>query len=106
LRGVAARCRAARVKMGDGGGLDGYFAHSRARESRTPEPCPFGRPKASLVWQRDELDFIARHFPEMTGFPFGFGLLDAFLPGRNKIPPDVPRAIHRCAPEDDKMRVG
>src|SRR4029077_6779209 len=42
----------------------------------------------------------------MAGLPFGFGLFDTVLPGRNEIPPDVPRAIHGCATDDDKMRIG
>src|SRR5215471_14328272 len=59
-----------------------------------------------LVRKGDELDFVPRHLAEMTGFPVRFGLLDALLAGRNEIPPDMARPIHRRAAEDDEMGVG
>src|SRR5262245_27516257 len=59
-----------------------------------------------LIRQRDELDFVARHFAEMAGFPFGLRLLDAFLARGHKIPPDMTWSVHTRAAEDDKMCIG
>ena len=42
----------------------------------------------------------------MAGGPFRLGLLDAVLPRRHEIPPDVARAVHRCAAEQHEMGVG
>src|SRR5262245_9552482 len=58
-----------------------------------------------LIRQWDELDFIARHFAEMAGFPFGLRQLDAFLTRRHEVPPDMTWPIHRRTAEDDKMRI-
>src|SRR3974390_3743922 len=59
-----------------------------------------------MLRQRDEFNLVAWHLAEVASFPFRLSLLDAFLARGDEVPPDVARAIHRRAAEDDEMRVG
>ena len=79
-----------------GGAVLGFSADVRNAEATA----------AALKSAHDEFDLVARHLLEVPGGPFGLGLLDAVLPRRHEIPPDVPRAVHRGAAEDGQMRVG
>src|SRR6185312_8913560 len=54
------------------------------------------------VGQRDEL-LVARHPGEAAVLPVGLGLLDALLGGRDEVPPDVARPIHRRAAQQHQL---
>src|SRR5262249_2856445 len=58
-----------------------------------------------LLRQRDELRVVSWHEREALLAPILFGLLDALLGGRDKIPPDVARAVHRLTAEQHQPRL-
>src|SRR5262249_16903790 len=62
------------------------------------------RPLGAL-WQRYEFGRVARDEVEARGFPIGFGGFDAVFARGDEIPPDMARAVHCRAADDDKVSI-
>src|SRR5690606_10900076 len=65
----------------------------------TPTP-PFSRSR-----QRRELDLVARHHVEAAPLPVLLGFLDLLLRRGDEVPPDVARAVHRLAAEQQEAGI-
>src|SRR5262249_45174003 len=53
--------------------------------------------------QRDELLFVAEDLVEAAELPIVLGFLDALPRRGDEVPPDVARAVHRRAAEEDPL---
>src|ERR1700674_4741342 len=85
---------------------NGVFDRAKGRSSGDSEPYTSwqDRPIRSIVRKWNELGIVPGNRRPAPELPVGFRLVDALLARRHEVPPDVARAVHGGAAEDDDAR--